>query len=278
MWFFKLYRSYYIYSINYVFMDRINYFLMGSNSKLKNMKRKFVLILIFFLFSVPLIYGNAEGDYEILSLSDSVAPINDTTLSLSHLNTNYGSEEELIIGKASDGICLVAMQFNLNSIPLNSTSLLLILPYSRSEQMTYHALTIYGLVNLTWDELNVTGLNNDFNIYPKYVQSDGNYVQRLVSPNSTSIEIDLLSFLGNTSLTLIFTLGYQSPSYLTVQSKESQSDLIPMLEYMYPTLIEPIEESFFNPTTITLLFFGGGILLLTVLNIRKSMQKRETKT
>jgi hypothetical protein len=157
--------------------------------------------------------------------TNELGPTKDTYVSvdgaLSDPSANYGGASSIAVGDGFDGDCVGAIYFNLNSIPADILTL-----QFQSDITVYGSATrtvkVFILLNATWDELVVTGLNNPFNATAIYLAdpSEANCTTITLTQSMTALSFSIYAWKDAVNVTLLFTApeGY---SWFTMSSREN---------------------------------------------------------
>lgn len=158
--------------------------------------------------------------------SSEIAPIKDTYVSidgsLSKPESNFGGSDQLTVGDGFDGHCITAIQFDLSSLPSNVLSLNFISHVTVYGEET-RKMKVYIMLNIDWDELSVTGLDNPFNATDIYLDdsSNANVTTLTIVGSTNELDINITQWKSYSKVTLLFAMDPEVTSWMTMQSKEN---------------------------------------------------------
>ncbi|MHA1673299.1 MAG: hypothetical protein ACTSYI_06700 [Promethearchaeota archaeon] len=157
---------------------------------------------------------------------DEVAPSKDTYLSLSGTlsepNNNFGGAETLYVGDGLKGICMTVIAFDLSTLPSETDSLSFSSSCVAYGDATW-TMRVSILLGSSWNELEITTLDNDFDGLVVWTNNTANLTDITVTGSLDEITLNLSDYIDEESITLLFCPDLTiDGAWITMQSKENQ--------------------------------------------------------
>ena len=192
------------------------------------MKTKNKITIMLFICLIPLVFSSLVIAW--IPSASELEPTKDTMVAVNNGNfwqepeNNFGGNDDVEIGDSLKGDLVGAIQFDLSSVPDDTTALSFTADYTNLMTST-EDLLVFIMEEIDWVELSVTGDSNPFDVYNVFnaTSGTGNVTKIAITGDSTgTVTVDLTDYKDATLITLLFA-GMDGGAWIYFNSKDNEA-------------------------------------------------------